>query len=165
MRSVYAPQVGLEPTTTRLTAGCSAIELLRNIESRQRPILPGRVQPSTFGTGELNYCVRYGNRWDLSVITTGRFSRLACRYLLLFARSAFFRPLPLLRSSPFRFFSVPLRFLSSALLPFSFCFRVLPFAFAPFFKLFPALHLSVHPDNCTKLTQYLQTLQLISLFL
>ena len=26
-----APQVGLEPTTTRLTAECSAIELLRNI--------------------------------------------------------------------------------------------------------------------------------------
>lgn len=25
------PQVGLEPTTYRLTAGCSAIELLRNI--------------------------------------------------------------------------------------------------------------------------------------
>ena len=25
-----APQVGLEPTTLRLTAGCSAIELLRN---------------------------------------------------------------------------------------------------------------------------------------
>ena len=38
---------------------------------RQRPILPGRVQPSTFGTGELNCCVRYGNRWDLSVIATG----------------------------------------------------------------------------------------------
>ena len=28
-----APQVGLEPTTYRLTAGCSTIELLRN-ESR-----------------------------------------------------------------------------------------------------------------------------------
>ena len=28
--SVKAPQVGLEPTTTRLTAECSAIELLRN---------------------------------------------------------------------------------------------------------------------------------------
>ena len=66
-----APQVGLEPTTTRLTAGCSAIELLRNIECRQRPILPGRVQPSTFGTEELNCCVRYGNRWNLFVITTG----------------------------------------------------------------------------------------------
>ncbi len=26
-----APQVGLEPTTLRLTAGCSAIELLRSI--------------------------------------------------------------------------------------------------------------------------------------
>ena len=68
-------------------------------ENRQRPILPGRVQPSTFGTEELNYCVRYGNRWDLSVITTGRFSRLACRYLLPFACSASFRPLPSLCSS------------------------------------------------------------------
>ena len=28
-----APQVGLEPTTLRLTAECSAIELLRNMES------------------------------------------------------------------------------------------------------------------------------------
>jgi hypothetical protein len=26
-----APQAGLEPATLRLTAGCSAIELLRNI--------------------------------------------------------------------------------------------------------------------------------------
>ena len=30
---LLAPQVGLEPTTTRLTAECSAIELLRNMES------------------------------------------------------------------------------------------------------------------------------------
>ena len=29
--SLSAPQVGLEPTTLRLTAECSAIELLRNI--------------------------------------------------------------------------------------------------------------------------------------
>jgi hypothetical protein len=27
-----APQVGLEPTTLRLTAGCSAIELLRSVD-------------------------------------------------------------------------------------------------------------------------------------
>ena len=66
-----APQVGLEPTTTRLTAECSAIELLRNIGIRQRPTLPGRVQPSTIGTERLNFCVRYGNRWDPLVITTG----------------------------------------------------------------------------------------------
>ena len=29
-----APQVGLEPTTLRLTAGCSAIELLRSVALR-----------------------------------------------------------------------------------------------------------------------------------
>ena len=33
MSDYVAPQVGLEPTTPRLTAECSAIELLRNIES------------------------------------------------------------------------------------------------------------------------------------
>ena len=33
MSDWLAPQVGLEPTTTRLTAECSAIELLRNMES------------------------------------------------------------------------------------------------------------------------------------
>ena len=33
MCGVSAPQVGLEPTTTRLTAECSAIELLRNTDS------------------------------------------------------------------------------------------------------------------------------------
>jgi hypothetical protein len=31
-----APQVGLEPTTLRLTAGCSAIELLRSVVCRER---------------------------------------------------------------------------------------------------------------------------------
>ena len=34
------------------------------------PIFPGRYQPSIFGTTELNFCVRYGNRWTLSVINT-----------------------------------------------------------------------------------------------
>ena len=32
-----APQVGLEPTTLRLTAGCSAIELLRSVLLAWRP--------------------------------------------------------------------------------------------------------------------------------
>ena len=32
-----APQVGLEPTTLRLTAGCSAIELLRSVVVRDCP--------------------------------------------------------------------------------------------------------------------------------
>ena len=34
-----APQVGFEPTTLRLTAGCSAIELLRSVEARAEPAL------------------------------------------------------------------------------------------------------------------------------
>jgi hypothetical protein len=39
-----APQVGLEPTTLRLTAGCSAIELLRSVV---RPSAGG--SPSAIG--------------------------------------------------------------------------------------------------------------------
>ncbi len=35
-----APQVGLEPTTLRLTAECSAIELLRNITFKNEMIIP-----------------------------------------------------------------------------------------------------------------------------
>ena len=35
MGDLLAPQVGLEPTTTRLTAECSAIELLRNNDSEK----------------------------------------------------------------------------------------------------------------------------------
>ena len=38
---------------------------------RQRPTLPGRVQPSTIGAEGLNFCVRYGNRWYPFAIITG----------------------------------------------------------------------------------------------
>ena len=37
---------------------------------RQRHYLPGRVQPSTSCAKELNFCVRYENRWDLFAIVT-----------------------------------------------------------------------------------------------
>ena len=40
---------------------------------RQRPTLPGRLQPSTIGAERLNFCVRYGNRWAPFAITTGIF--------------------------------------------------------------------------------------------
>src|SRR5690348_3854171 len=48
--SVYAgkgmaPQVGLEPTHLRLTAGCSAIELLRSVGKRPKGGAPGGTQP------------------------------------------------------------------------------------------------------------------------
>ena len=39
--------------------------------NRQLPILPGRLQPSTFGVYVLNYCVRNGNRWVHIAIITG----------------------------------------------------------------------------------------------
>ena len=39
---------------------------------RQRPTLPGRLQPSTIGAERLNFCVRYGNRWIPFAIVTGK---------------------------------------------------------------------------------------------
>ena len=83
-----APQVRLELTTLRLTAECSAIELLRNnadrihasfmhsvcfLVSRRRLIFPGAGAPSIVSAEELNCCVRYGYRWILFAITTGNF--------------------------------------------------------------------------------------------
>ena len=38
---------------------------------RRRPTLPDRYQSSTIGTEGLNFCVRYGNRWNPFVIATG----------------------------------------------------------------------------------------------
>ena len=45
---------------------------------RQRPILPGRHQPGTFGAEKLNFCVRDGNRWDLLAIVTGNLLDTVC---------------------------------------------------------------------------------------
>ena len=41
--------------------------------SRRLPIFTSRFQLTIFGTSELNFCVRNGNRWDLTVIDTDRF--------------------------------------------------------------------------------------------
>ena len=79
-------------------------------------------------------------------------------------------PLPLLRSWPLCSVLSPsgplpsFRISASLSVP-SLCFLAFPGAFAPFFRLFPALHFSVHPDNCTNPDSIFQTLQLISLFL
>ena len=37
---------------------------------RLRPIFPGRLQPSIFGTAKLNFRVRNGNGWTLCVKVT-----------------------------------------------------------------------------------------------
>ena len=46
---------------TKSDLGCSCWRI---------PIFPGRLQPSIFGTTELNFCVRNGNRWTLCVNLT-----------------------------------------------------------------------------------------------
>ena len=118
-----APQVGLEPTTLRLTAECSAIELLRNIGIRRRPTLPGRYQPSTIGTEGLNFCVRYGNRWNPFVIATGNGELVLNRLRLPFRRSFVplgnVRPLPSSFSSSSRVAGLPYATLTTAQLRFS----------------------------------------------
>ena len=38
---------------------------------RHLPIFPSRHQLSIFGVCELNFCVRNGNRWFLTAISTG----------------------------------------------------------------------------------------------
>ena len=70
-----APQVGLEPTTDRLTADCSTTELLRNnITAWQRPTLTGALAPTTIGAEKLNFRVRYGNGCDLLAIIARLFN-------------------------------------------------------------------------------------------
>ena len=94
-----APHVRLELTTLRLTAECSAIELLRNkpdrmyiyirsvLVFRRRLIFPGAGAPSIVSAKELNFCVRYGYRWDLFAITTGNCQGLQPQnFTLRFAR-------------------------------------------------------------------------------
>ena len=50
--------------------------------SRHLPIFTGRFQPTIFGTSELNFCVRNGNRWNLTVIDTGHSYGLATCFSL-----------------------------------------------------------------------------------
>ena len=56
---------------------------------RRRPTLPGRLQPSTIGAERLNFCVRYGNRWTLSVINTNLLTFVSLlRTVLIILRAA-----------------------------------------------------------------------------
>ena len=57
---VSDPSIKKEPCNSKVPCGI-----------RQRPTLPGRLQPSTIGAERLNFCVRYGNRWIPFAIATG----------------------------------------------------------------------------------------------
>ena len=54
---------------------CQRTKQLYAGRSWHRPIFPGSHPPSIVGTAELNFCVRDGNRWDLSVIYTSHTAR------------------------------------------------------------------------------------------
>ena len=61
---------------------------IASIGIRRRPTLPGRVQPSTIGAEGLNFCVRYGNRWNPFAIATGNCIRYnaCCAFTLRYSR-------------------------------------------------------------------------------
>ena len=77
-----AAPVRLELATLGLTVRCSTDwakeQYFRLFLSNNRqkdgkwrcPILPVSVPTSTFGVRKLNFCVRFGNRWNLSAIIT-----------------------------------------------------------------------------------------------
>ena len=54
--------------------------------SRRLPIFTRRFQRTIFGTSELNFCVRNGNRWNLTVIDTDRSDWPSITYLLYFVQ-------------------------------------------------------------------------------
>ena len=82
-----APKVGLEPTTNRLTAGCSTTELLRInfIASLATSYSHRGKPPTTIGAKELNFRVRYGNGCDLFAIIT-RLSTKDKIYYIIFIK-------------------------------------------------------------------------------
>ena len=97
---------------------------------RRRPMLPGRVQPSTFGTEGLNFCVRDGNRWNPFVIATGN-----GELFLPTGKRCFLHPL----------FPGPVRPFIGTFGPFR----------RPFLPLPGPLGHSRNPDNCTAQIQFL----------
>ena len=55
-------------------------------KSRRLPIFTSRFQLTIFGTSKLNFCVRNGNRWNLTVIDTDRSDWPSITYLLYFVQ-------------------------------------------------------------------------------
>ena len=51
------------------------------MKCRHLPIFPDRYQSSIFGTSELNFRVRNGNGWTLTVIDTDYIMLYICQFL------------------------------------------------------------------------------------
>ena len=54
--------------------------------SRRLPIFTSRFQLTIFGTSELNFCVRNGNRWNLTVIVTDQYDWFSITFLFYFVQ-------------------------------------------------------------------------------
>ena len=54
--------------------------------SRRLPIFTRRFQRTILGTSELNFCVRNGNRWNLTVIVTDQYDWLSITFLFYFVQ-------------------------------------------------------------------------------
>ena len=52
---------------------------------QQLPIFPNRLQLSIFGASELNFCVRYENRWILAAIVTAMVYKQISPYIFVFS--------------------------------------------------------------------------------
>ena len=54
--------------------------------SRRLPIFTSRFQLTIFGTSKLNFCVRNGNRWNLTVIVTDQYDWFSITFLFYFVQ-------------------------------------------------------------------------------
>ena len=92
-----APPTGLEPVTSWLTVMRSTDwameEYLAFALCWHLPIFTHRRQCTIFGTTELNFRVRYGNGWTLSVIDTNYFRRKKRHIKQITCSSTVFRQL------------------------------------------------------------------------
>ena len=89
-KSFMAPLVGLEPTTYRLTAERSTNWAKEEFITWRQPIFSAGNPTNIFGTLELDFCVRYGNRYFLHVIITRNSLYTSFSKLTFFNISHFF---------------------------------------------------------------------------
>ena len=61
-------------------------------KSRRLPIFTRRFQRTIFGTSELNFCVRNGNRWNLTVIVTDQYDWFSITFLFYFVQCFYCNP-------------------------------------------------------------------------
>ena len=83
--------------------------LKRFCSSRRLPIFTRRFQRTIFGTSELNFCVRNGNRWNLTVIVTDQYDWFSITFLFYFVQ-CFLKDVPSkLNNHCYSIFSLTLR--------------------------------------------------------